>query len=97
MASSSGSKEDVSGRSSASAPAPAAPKAPEASKVQCGPEAVLLLNCLAKNGAGGCSEQIEAFVACAGKQGLKEFVLIEECPAPAAAKAPKAAKQAGPK
>lgn len=55
------------------------------SKVLCGQEAARLLNCLAtKGGAEPCSAEVAAFVACAGKSGLKEFLLVEECPAPPA-------------
>jgi hypothetical protein len=57
-------------------PDPAAP----ASSVQCGGEAIKLLNCLAAGGT--CAEQMEAFKTCAKKSKLKEFVLLEECPAP---------------
>mmetsp|Transcript_46441 Transcript_46441/g.110651 ORF Transcript_46441/g.110651 Transcript_46441/m.110651 type:complete len:82 (-) Transcript_46441:1210-1455(-) len=55
------------------------PAAPPSSSIQCGTEAVSLLNCLAAGGT--CEENIQAFQACAKKSKLKEFLLLEECPA----------------
>mmetsp|Transcript_14514 Transcript_14514/g.36430 ORF Transcript_14514/g.36430 Transcript_14514/m.36430 type:complete len:93 (+) Transcript_14514:77-355(+) len=88
-----GSQGEASSHSSAPPPPQ---KAATPSKVQCGSEAVLLLNCLARNGAAGCPAEMEAFVACAGKAGLKEFVLLEECPSSTPA-GPKKKKEAAPK
>lgn len=53
--------------------------------ITCGEQAVMLLNCLAKHGKEACSSEMEAFLACAVKAGLKEFVLLQECPSPAPA------------
>jgi len=80
-----GSSTAAAGPSPTRPAATAPPSKPPASKVQCGSEAVKLLNCLAVKGSSeACSAEVKAFVACAGKSGLKEFLLLEECPAPPA-------------
>jgi hypothetical protein len=53
------------------------------SHIKCGNEAVGLLNCLAKKGKDACPAEMEAFLLCVDKAGVKEFVFLEECPATA--------------
>jgi hypothetical protein len=64
------------------------------SQLKCAQEAVMLLNCLAAEGAGKCDTQTQAFIDCAAKARLQKFVLLEECPPPPAVK-PQPPKQEG--
>mmetsp|Transcript_24112 Transcript_24112/g.38839 ORF Transcript_24112/g.38839 Transcript_24112/m.38839 type:complete len:89 (+) Transcript_24112:19-285(+) len=59
---------------------------------RCGEAAVKLLNCFAAKELDSCSTELAAFRACASKSKLKEFMLLEECPAPPAAAKSLAAK-----
>jgi hypothetical protein len=63
-------------------PTNSSPPTNATSQLKCAQEAVVLLNCLAAEGAGKCDAQTQAFIDCTHKARLQKFVLVEECSPP---------------